>query len=198
MKMKAFCKAVLLGTVFAGFVGGSAAQAGVVLTSEFPGGPGGPGVNISYTNLLGNKVYEDTMAGAFKMTPVTPAGDIFNAFCVSPEVQVGTGPTTVNASSVLLLNTVKGDFFTHSLYTEDVGNRLAYLLVTAGSGANDLAALSLAIWHTMDKNFSYSTWAIPSTRFTTASSPSVSTMPTRNTGSMRSCLWRTRTVLIKT
>ena len=66
---------------------------------------------------------------------------------------VGNGPTTILANQVLALNTVTNAFFTDSLYG-DVGNRLAFLLTNYSATGSD-PALTLAIWKTIDKNFTY-------------------------------------------
>ncbi|MDG3002543.1 hypothetical protein [Paludisphaera mucosa] len=127
------------------------ARADSTFTSQFQGGPG---VNITYSTGSGT-ASEGTAAGPFTLTPTSPSGSALDAFCVSPDVQVGWGPDVIHTSSVLSLNTVGQSFFTHSNYA-DVGNRLAFLLVSHGGGdVNTDAALALSIWYTMDKNFSY-------------------------------------------
>ncbi|WP_156512595.1 PEP-CTERM sorting domain-containing protein [Planctomyces sp. SH-PL62] len=132
-------------------LGAGAAHADATLISQFNGG-----VNVNMTYSTGSGTGSETGgAGAFTLTPTGPAGPAFAGFCVSPDVQVGWGPDTIYASSVLELNTVGQSFFTHSSFS-DVGNRLAYLLVTHGGGDSTAnSALALAIWYTMDQNFSY-------------------------------------------
>jgi hypothetical protein len=131
------------------------ARADFIMESQFQGG--GPGVTVDYTGP-GNTVHtESTSAGAFTVTPKIPGGSPFDAYCVSLDVQVPTHAVTINVGSILQLYTVDNSFFTHSNY-EDVGNRLAYILThDLGATPTDDAkyAASLAIWHTIDKNFSY-------------------------------------------
>lgn len=145
----------LLGSVAAivlsASLGAGAARADATLISQFNGGVN---VNMNYSTGSGT-ASENAGAGAFTLTPTSPAGPAFDAFCVSPDVQVGWGPDVIYANAVLELNTVGQSFFTHSSFS-DVGNRLAYLLVTHGGGnTNANSALALAIWYTMDQNFSY-------------------------------------------
>ncbi|MFO0887660.1 MAG: hypothetical protein U0790_00790 [Isosphaeraceae bacterium] len=111
---------------------------------------GGTGVNFSYTGSSGS-----ASAGPFSVTPLNPAGPAFDAYCVSLNIQVGSGPDTLRVSAIQALNSVGQAFFINSQYA-DVGNRLAFLLSSYGGGNSDgKQALALAVWRTIDKNFSY-------------------------------------------
>lgn len=153
IQMRSIFKATAMAAgVLAATMAGGASRAGVILQSQFQGGPG---VNMTYSTGSGT-ASEGASAGAFTATPTSPAGAAFDAYCVSPEVQVGWGPDTIHVSGVSSLHSVGQDFFTHSNYA-DVGNRLEFLLwAHGGGGADAKSALALAIWHTMDKNFTYS------------------------------------------
>lgn len=145
--------ATMAGVLAAGLLGG-AARADTIITSQFQGGPG---VTITYSTSPTTTATHGGGAGAFTATPTSPSGSAFDAYCVSPEISVGGGLTTLEAQTIYQLNTIGQSFFQYSGFS-DVGNRLAYLLGTYGSvnTANSKAALALAIWDTMDSKFSYS------------------------------------------
>ena len=88
------------------------------------------------------------------MTPTSPAGSPFQAFCVSLDIQVPTSATTIYANIDQPLSSVDNTFFTHSSFT-DVGNRLAFILTNDLGTTVKTEAAALAIWYTIDKNFSY-------------------------------------------
>lgn len=124
----------------------------------------GQSVNVAYTG--GSR---STTAGAFGLTGKAgdlgaaelPPGDslTIDAYCASLDLSISP-PVSFALDAVLTLNALTGGAGTHfvnTLYTADVGNRLAFLLNTYGgvtnSDANVRAALQLAVWNTIDKNF---------------------------------------------
>jgi len=135
-------------------ISADSARAGMIFSSQFPGGVP---VTVSYTRPDGTIANEGTQAAPFNVTPLDPSGPSFQAFCVSLAVQVGWGPDIRKATVVTPLSALtQTDFFASAW--SDVGNRLAFLLENDYSRDNDLdhnAALQLAIWNMIDKNFSY-------------------------------------------
>lgn len=135
----------------------SEGRADVMLQSQFQGGTS---VSATYSKPPGTTT-KSTTAGAFTATPTSPSGSPFDAYCVSLGISVGSGPDNIKITSVQSLHSVGQSFFTDSQYV-DVGNRLEFLLDSYGGGsANDKRALALAIWHTIDKNFSYTGGTAP-------------------------------------
>ncbi|OJW26995.1 MAG: hypothetical protein BGO49_21895 [Planctomycetales bacterium 71-10] len=153
IKMRTIFKAATMAGFLAMASLGGAGRADSIITSQFQGGPG---VTITYSTGPTTTATHGGGAGAFTATPTSPSGSAFDAYCVSPEISVGAGLTTLQAQTIYQLNTIGQSFFQYSAFG-DVGNRLAYLLGAYGSvnTTNSKAALALAIWDTMDSKFSY-------------------------------------------
>lgn len=149
--VKSLAQKSVLGMLLIGLSGAIKAQASSTLSSQFNGGPS---VTVTYTDSGGNIQTEGSAAGGFTVTPTSPGGPAFQAFCVSLDVQVGYGPDTIQANVVQPLSSVDDTFFIHSNYS-DVGNRLAYILTHDMGDADHDSAAALAVWYTIDKNFSY-------------------------------------------
>lgn len=143
---------------------GGVSRADSIYSSDFQGGPD---VEFEYTtgykNGNPNKPRTDEVeaeAGAFRVTPTDSSTPAFDAYCASLGISnPAQDPVNLIVASTSPLNQMhKGDggLFKYSEY-EDVGNRLAYLLQTHGGDSDPLAkaALALAVWNTIDKNFSY-------------------------------------------
>jgi hypothetical protein len=154
--------AVAAGVLAAGLVGGRSQAAGVNVDSTWQSG--GVGVTIGFTGTPS----QSTQTGAFAISthdgthPADPGTKLFDAYCASLGVTVGTGKTTINVNPILALHgltNTAGGHFVNSLYS-DVGNRLEFLLNKYDAGNNAVAdvraALGLAIWNTIDKNFTQS------------------------------------------
>lgn len=152
--MRAIFKAATMAGVLATGLLGGAGRADTIITSQFQGGPG---VTITYSTGPTTTATHGGGAGAFTAIPTSPSGSAFDAYCVSPEISVPGGLTTLEAQTIYQLNTIGKEFFQYSGFG-DVGNRLAYLLGTYGSinTTESKAALALAIWSTMDSKFKYS------------------------------------------
>lgn len=175
--MRTIFKAAMA-VVLATGLGAGYCRAGDIYQSDFQGNAT---ATIKYTtgfDKKGNPVTKSEGAGvgAFSVLPVDangkPIGSAFDAYCVSLNVQnPKEDPIKIVASDVAL-NTLKAsdnDSFQYTKYASDVGNRLAFLLEKYESIANGLetknlkfneaereTALSLALWKTIDANFSYS------------------------------------------
>lgn len=154
--MRSLVMALAMGCVVSTWAGDEARAADVILKSVFQGGDD---VQVKYT---GQTSWQDTTAGAFTATPTSPSGPSFDAFCVSLNVPVGTTTNNIHFGSILALNTVTNAFFTNSAFG-DVGNRLAFLLTAYGGGSQTSdSALALAVWDTIDKNFTFrnASWSV--------------------------------------
>ncbi len=152
-------------------------RAGNVYQSDFQGSAS---ATITYTTGTyfrhGQLRYstDETSAGVgvFQVTPISPAGTPFDAYCVALNIQNPKGDPIQIVADDVALNTLTNsstDSFQYSAYI-DVGNRLAFLLEKYDTIADDLTyrgrpvnlstneretALSLALWNTIDRNFDY-------------------------------------------
>jgi len=129
----------------------------------------GPGVSVSYTNPFpppADVLNQGTMAVPFSVTDNTTSSS-FTGFCIDLYHDQYNNQTYTAPAGTLtsISSTTLSAFFPYTAYTSDLVSRLNYLgyvynqLVVSGIiGDQDVVgAVQLAIWSSIDKNFSYTT-----------------------------------------